>query len=67
AVTIARGVSALPVLVNELGFLDFLNRGATSDPLTNARDTAVHLLHKLPGLDHALPADVKPAPGEVPA
>ncbi|MCW2950361.1 MAG: hypothetical protein JWN41_1374 [Thermoleophilia bacterium] len=49
-----------PVLLNEWGFLDFLNKGSRSDAVTNAHDTAIHLLHLVPGLDDRLPPDPKP-------
>ncbi|MBC7460780.1 MAG: hypothetical protein H7287_05415, partial [Thermoleophilia bacterium] len=65
AVTAARAIGVAPVLLNEWGYLDFLNKRATSDPLRNARDTTVHLLHKLPGIGAHLPTDVKLAYGAV--
>lgn len=61
AVTAARAASVLPVLLNEWGFLDFLDEGSASDPITNARETAIHLLHFVPGLDDHLPDDTKAA------
>lgn len=41
---VARSAALVPVTVNELGYLDFLNRGNTSTPWQNARSTTAGYL-----------------------